>query len=59
MRNSGDRRPDVEVKQEILDYLPKDRIRYVLDDRDQVVDMRRKNGLTCLQVADQTWCRRS
>src|SRR3990167_4868109 len=26
---------------------PKDRIRYVLDDRDQVVDMRRKNGLTC------------
>ena len=55
MRNSGDRRPDVEVKQEILDYLPKDRIRCVLDDRDQVVDMWRKNGLTCLQVAEGTF----
>ena len=55
MRNGGDHRPDVEVKQEILDYLPKDRIRYVLDDRDQVVDMWRKNGLTCLQVAEGTF----
>ena len=52
MRNQGDFRPDFEVKQEILDLLPKDRIKYVLDDRDQVVEMWRRNGLTCLQVAD-------
>ena len=52
MRNSGDFRKDYVIKQEILDLLPKDRIRYVLDDRDQVVEMWRKNGLTCLQVAD-------
>jgi len=52
MRNSQDYRPDDVVKQEILDLLPKNRIRYVLDDRQRVVDMWRRNGLTCLQVAD-------
>jgi predicted kinase len=52
MRNGGDNRQDSIVKQEILDKLPKDQIRYVLDDRNQVVEMWRKNGLTCLQVAD-------
>ena len=51
MRQSGDNRPDDIIKQEILDKLPKDRISYVLDDRNQVVDMWRANGLTCLQVA--------
>lgn len=44
--------PDYEVKQEILDLLPKERIAFVLDDRDQVVKMWRANGITCLQVAD-------
>jgi predicted kinase len=52
MRNGEDSRPDNVVKQEILDKLPKDQIAYVLDDRNQVVEMWRKNGLTCLQVAD-------
>lgn len=52
MRQGGDHRPDYEVKQEILDLLPKDRIAYVIDDRDQVVDMWRRNGLTCLQCAN-------
>jgi predicted kinase len=51
MRNSGDHRPDNLVKKEILDRLPKDKISFVLDDRDQVVKMWRDNGLTCLQVA--------
>ena len=51
MRQTGDNRPDNIVKQEILDKLPKDRIGYVLDDRNQVVKMWRDNGLTCLQVA--------
>lgn len=51
MRRGGDNRPDHVVKQEILDRLPKERIAYVLDDRNQVVEMWRRNGLTCLQVA--------
>lgn len=52
MRAGGDSRSDVIVKQEILDLLPKDRIDYVLDDRDSVVEMWRKNGLFCMQVAE-------
>lgn len=52
MRAAGDYRPDFEHKQILLDLLPKDRIAFVLDDRQQCVDMWRKNGLTCLQVAN-------
>ena len=52
MRNSGDHRPDDLVKEEILKHLPKERIAFVLDDRQRVVDMWRRNGLTCLQVAE-------
>ncbi len=51
MRNGGDFRPDDIVKKEILEYLPWNRIKYVLDDRDRVVKMWRENGLHCLQVA--------
>lgn len=52
MRNSGDFRPDFEIKQEILDKLPKERIAFCIDDRNQVVDMWRKNGLSVIQVAE-------
>jgi predicted kinase len=52
MRQSGDYKPDYEHKKEILDLLPKHRIAFCLDDRQQVVDMWRENGLTCLQVAN-------
>lgn len=52
MRDSGDSRADDIVKQEILDRLPKERIAFVLDDRDQVVSMWRRNGVPCLQVAE-------
>lgn len=52
MRRGGDYRPDDEVKEEILGFLPKGRITYVLDDRDRVVKMWRKNGLRVLQVAE-------
>ena len=52
MRKDGDRRSDAIVKQEILDaHIDKDRVLFVLDDRQCVVDMWRKNGLTCFQVA--------
>lgn len=54
MRPEGDRRKDSVVKQEIYDQCIKGKynIKFVLDDRDQVVEMWRANGLTCLQVAE-------
>jgi hypothetical protein len=53
MRKDGDFRADNVVKQEILDaHIDKDRVLFVLDDRQQVVDMWRRNGLTCFQVAE-------
>lgn len=53
MRKDGDYRSDVIVKQEILDaHIDKDRVLFVLDDRQSVVDMWRRNGLTCFQVAE-------
>jgi hypothetical protein len=53
MREDGDYRSDVIVKQEILDaHIDKDRVLFVLDDRQSVVDMWRRNGLTCFQVAE-------
>lgn len=52
MRKDGDFRADYIVKQEILDaHIDKDRVLFVLDDRKQVVDMWRRNGLVCFQVA--------
>jgi hypothetical protein len=52
MRADEDNRADHIVKQEILDnHIPKDRVLFVLDDRQSVVDMWRRNGLTCFQVA--------
>ena len=52
MRKDGDYRPDDIVKQEILnEHIDKDRVLFVLDDRQQVVDMWRRNDLTCFQVA--------
>lgn len=54
MRPAGDRRKDWIVKAELFDQNVRDRyhVRFVLDDRNQVVTMWRKLGLTCLQVAD-------
>lgn len=54
MRKTGDNRKDRIVKQEIFDAHIKGKyyIKYVLDDRNQVVDLWRSMGLTCLQVAD-------
>lgn len=47
--------PDDDLKQHWLDTLfpgdEKDNIVMVFDDRQKVVDMWRKNGLTCMQVA--------
>lgn len=52
MRPDNDIRADYITKQEILDkHIDKDRILFCLDDRQQVVDMWRRNGLGCFQVA--------
>jgi len=53
MRESGDRRPDDVVKQEILDLcFKKDNIELVIDDRPRVVRMWQSNGLKVLDVGD-------
>lgn len=54
MRKAGDSRKDAIVKAEIYnrDLRPVYEIRYVLDDRNQVVDMWRAQGHVCLQVAN-------
>ena len=52
MRRADDRRPDTEIKLEMvreLDLTPDD-VLCVLDDRQCVVDMWRENGFRCLQV---------
>lgn len=52
MRKTGDSRKDAIIKKEIYDANIKDKLNvlFVLDDRNQVVDMWRDQGLTCLQV---------
>lgn len=54
MRPVGDFRPDNIIKAELFnDYVrPYFNVKFVLDDRKQVVDMWRRMGLTCLQVAE-------
>ena len=54
MRKTGDNRKDSIVKQEIYEreIRPNYDVKFVLDDRNQVVEMWRSLGLTCLQVAD-------
>ncbi len=54
MRHQGDGRRDSIVKEELFDNHVRDQyfIEFVLDDRNQVVEMWRSLGLTCLQVAD-------
>lgn len=53
MRPKGDTRADHVVKLELFDQYIRDYldVQFVLDDRNQVVDMWRDIGLTCLQVA--------
>jgi len=54
MRAAGDRRRDSIVKRELFDEHIRDQyaVLYVLDDRNQVVQMWRSLGLTVLQVAE-------
>jgi len=54
MRPTKDSRQDYIVKEELLAKIREDGYNPVLafDDRQQVVDMWRRNGLTCFQVAE-------
>jgi predicted kinase len=54
MRTTGDHRKDYIVKQELYEKHIKGKynVLWVIDDRNQVVQMWRSLGLTCLQVAD-------
>lgn len=54
MRARGDKREDSIVKSELFDRHVRDRynVKFVLDDRNRVVDMWRSMGLTVFQVAD-------
>jgi len=54
MRATGDNRKDSIVKKEIYEGIikPVFDVKFVLDDRNQVVEMWRSLGLTVLQVAD-------
>ena len=53
MRKEGDHRPDFIVKRELLAELRADGFEPIMafDDRDQVVEMWRNNGVPCAQVA--------
>jgi hypothetical protein len=51
MRKDHDYRPDYILKKEIIEPF-KDKILMAFEDRDQVVQMYRELGITCLQVAD-------
>jgi hypothetical protein len=54
MRKSKDMRKDAIIKKEIYDEFIKEHysVLFVLDDRNQVVEMWREIGLKCLQVAE-------
>ena len=54
MRGNGDNSPDIIIKKAIFDVHIKDNysIEFVLDDRNQVVEMWRSLGLKCLQVQE-------
>lgn len=54
MRETGDRRPDFIIKGEIFDAHIRNNynVEFCIDDRNQVVNMWRSIGITCLQVAD-------
>lgn len=54
MRPADDKRQDAVVKKELYEkhIKPRFNVEFVLDDRNRVVEMWRKEGLVCLQVAE-------
>jgi uncharacterized HAD superfamily protein len=52
MRREGDFRQDAVVKKEMLIKLGKENVLFAIDDRKQVVEMWRREGVLCLQCAE-------
>jgi predicted kinase len=50
MRASGDRRPDTQVKADLLKLLPREKIVCVIDDRPSVIRMWKEQGLRVIPV---------
>ena len=50
MRSSGDKRPDTQVKSDILKFIPKEKVFLVIDDRPSVVKVWRESGLRVIAV---------
>lgn len=59
MRQGGDFRQDAIIKQEILDKMiaayGKDAIKFAVDDRPQVIEMWKKNGIQVFPVHQERW----
>jgi len=53
MRSGGDKRPDTQVKADLLKLLPKEKIVVVIDDRPSVIRMWKENGLRVVPVRGQ------
>ncbi len=51
LRDNGDRRSDVVVKRKMLTKIDKSKVLFVVEDRSQIVEMWRSEGLVCLQCA--------
>jgi phosphoglycolate phosphatase-like HAD superfamily hydrolase len=51
LRRDGDRRPDTIAKREMLADLDRDRVLFIVEDRNSVVEMWRAEGFVCLQCA--------
>lgn len=53
MRNTGDNTPDETLKRNWLIGYPliMERVLFIIDDRQKIVDMWRREGFTCFQVA--------
>lgn len=50
MRGGGDKRPDTDVKMDILKLLPREKIAFAIDDRPRVVRMWREQGIRVIPV---------
>lgn len=55
MRPAGDHRKDVDLKWALVQHIPASEILFIVEDRDQVVDMWRDKGFVCLQCRRTTY----
>ena len=51
LRKGSDKRPDIQVKSEVLEKLPKSQIFMILEDRPRLVKMYKEKGFFCIPIA--------